>query len=117
MAELKALLVGLDMAQTHGWFSVILEGDSQVILQMVEKLLNDKQVHKVADNWRMIHNLELLKAKLLNHLEVQIHHIKRKANSLVDLLANHGVEAGHEIIHALWNKNRDDNLWEKCRSA
>lgn len=97
MAKLKSLLVGLDMTQTHGWFPVILEGDSQVILQMAEKLLNGKQVHKVADNWCMIHHLELLKAKLLNHSKVQIHHVKRKANSLADLLANHGVETGQEI--------------------
>ena len=58
----------------------------------------------MANNWQMIHNLELLKAKLLNHSEVQIHHVKRKANSLVDLLANHGVEAGWEIIQALWSE-------------
>ena len=51
VTELKALLVGLDMTQTHGWYPVILEGDSEVILQMAEKLLNDKQVHKVVDNW------------------------------------------------------------------
>lgn len=42
MAELKALLVGLDMTQTHGWYLIILEGDSQVILQMAEKLLKGK---------------------------------------------------------------------------
>ena len=53
----------------------------------------------------MIHNLELLKAKLLNHSEVQTHHVKRKANSLANLLANHGIEAGQEITHALWSEN------------
>ena len=42
VAELKALLVGLDMIQTHGWHPAILEGDSQVILQMAEKLLKGK---------------------------------------------------------------------------
>lgn len=101
MAELKALLVGLDMTQTHGWYMIILEGDSQVILQMAEKLLKGKQVHKVANNWHMIHNLELLQAKLLNHLDVKIHHVKRKVNSLADLLANHGVKTGQEIKQAL----------------
>ena len=76
MAEIKAPLVGLDMIQTHGWHPTILEGDSQIILHMVEKLLKGKQVHKVADNWRLIHNLDLLRAKLLNHSDVKIHHIK-----------------------------------------
>ena len=90
----KALLAGLDMVSTHGWFPIILEGDSQIILQMGGKLLNGKQVQKVADNCRMVHNLELLRAKLISHLEVQIHHVKHKDNTLVDLLENHGVDSG-----------------------
>ena len=61
---------------------------------MAEKLLNGKQVQKVADNWRIVHNLEQLRAKLIRDSEVQIHHVKHKANTLVDLLANHGVELG-----------------------
>ena len=60
VAEIKALLVGLDMIQTNGWHPTILEGDSQLILQMVEKILNGKHVHKVVDNWWLIHNLDLL---------------------------------------------------------
>jgi ribonuclease HI len=60
VAELKTLLAGLVMASTHGWFPIILEGDSQIILQMAKAMLNGKQVHKVADNWRMAHNLEQL---------------------------------------------------------
>lgn len=66
VAEIKVLLVGLDMIQTNGWHLTILEGDSQIILQMAEKLRNGKQVHKVADNWRLIHNLDLLRTKLIN---------------------------------------------------
>ena len=116
VAEIKALLVGLDMIQTHGWRPTILEGDSQVILQMAEKLLKGKQVHKVADNWRLIHNLDLLQTKLLNLSDVKIHHVKRKTNSLADLLANHGVEKGQEIELALWSNKRDEYLWEKCQS-
>jgi hypothetical protein len=42
VANLKVLLEGLEMSSTHGWFPIILEGDSQIILQMAEKLLNGK---------------------------------------------------------------------------
>ena len=83
---------------------------------MAEKLLKGKHVHKVADNWRLIHNLDLLRTKLLNHSDVKTRHVKRKANSLADLLANHGVEKGQEIEQALWTDKRDENLWEKCQS-
>ena len=70
MAELKALLAGLEMVSTHGWFPFILEGDSQIILQMAEKLLNGKQVQKVVDNWQMLHDIEQLRTKLISHSEV-----------------------------------------------
>jgi len=91
VAKLKGLHVGLAMAANYGWFPIILEGDSQIILQMTTKLLHGKLVNKVADNWRMAHSLEKLRAMLRNHSEVQTHHIKRKSNRLEDLLVNYGV--------------------------
>ena len=50
VVELKALIASLNMVITNGWLLVIIEGDSQVILQMAMKLLHGKEVHKVADN-------------------------------------------------------------------
>lgn len=32
VVKLKALLAGMDMVMTNGWFPIILEGDSQLIL-------------------------------------------------------------------------------------
>ena len=65
----------------------------------------------------MVHNLEHLRANLISDSKVQIHHVKRKANTLVDLLANHGVESGQEVTFSLWSRTRDAALWEKCRST
>lgn len=42
MVELKALLAGIEMVVTNGWFLVIIEGDSQLIVQMETKLLHGK---------------------------------------------------------------------------
>lgn len=91
VAELKGLHVGLAMEAFHWWFRIILEGDSQLILQMTTKLLHGKLVNKVADNWRMAHNLEKLRALLRDHFKVHTHHVKRKANILADVLENYGV--------------------------
>lgn len=93
MVELKALLAGLNMVMTNGWFPLIIEGDSQIILQMAMNLLHGKSVNKVADNWQLAYSLEQLRSILIDHLEVHIHHVKRKTNQLVDILANHGVNS------------------------
>lgn len=115
VVKFKALLAGMDMVMTNGWFPIILEGDSQLILQMAVKLLNGKPVHKVVDNWRMANNLEQLRSLLIVHSEVQIHHVKCKTNKLADLLANHGVDSGQEVTYALWQGTVEETLWEKCQ--
>ena len=70
VAELKGILEGLAMAAQYGWLPIILEGDSQIILQMANKLLHNKMMNKVDDNWKMAHSLELLRDLLWAHLEV-----------------------------------------------
>ena len=88
---MKGLLADLAMEAQHGWLPIILEGDSQIILQMDTKFLHGKLMSKVVDNWKMDHSLDLLRGLLLAQSEVQIHHVKRKANRLLDLLENYGV--------------------------
>ena len=116
MVEIKELMIGLDMIQTNGWQPTILEGDSQIIIQMAQKILNGKHVHKVANNWRLIHSLHLLRNKLYNQPNFKIHHVRRKANSLADLLANYEVKKGEEIETMLWTDRKDEVLWMKFQA-
>lgn len=90
------------MASQHGWFPIILEGDSQVILQMENKHLHGRSVSQVAKNWKMTHSLKQLVILLRRHLEVQCHHVRRKENKLVDLLANYGAREKQEYKQKLW---------------
>ena len=83
---------------------------------MAQKILNGKHVHKVADNWRLIHSLDLLQNKLYNQPDVKIQHVRRKANALADLLANYEVEKGQEIEIELWTEKKDEVLWTKCQA-
>lgn len=93
-----------------------MEGDSQIIIQMAQKFLNGKHVHRIADNWRLIHSLDILRSKLYNQPDVKINHVRRKANALADLLANYGVEKGQEIETVLWTDRKDEVLWKECQA-
>ena len=106
--ELRGLLEGLTIAIQHGWLPLILEGDSQVILQMSSKLLHDKSISKVADNLKMTHSLELLRTLLQRHSKVQIHHVRRKANKLVDLVANYSPKKKQELQQKHWEEHIDE---------
>ena len=95
--ELKGLLVAIVMVIQHSWFAIILEGYSYLILQMAAKLLHGKPVNMVVDNWKMVHTLEQVRGLLRMHSEVQIHHVKRKENKLLDVLENYGVRQKREF--------------------
>ena len=71
--ELKGLQAGLNLVVNQGWLSIILEGDSQIILRMVSKLLHGKPMSKVVDNWKMAHTLEQVQDLLRVHSEAQIY--------------------------------------------
>ena len=103
------------MASQHGWFPIILEGDSQVILQMENKLLHGKPVSKVAENWKMNNSFEMLRNILQGHSEVKIHHVRRKENKLVDLVANYGVTQKQELQQQHWEDHIEDDFRRKCQ--
>ena len=98
------------MASQHGWLPIIVEGDSQIILQMATKLLHGKLMSKVVDNWKMAHSLDQLRGLLWAHSEVQIHHVKRKANKLANLVVNYGVSKRQEFQQKRWEDQLEVSL-------
>lgn len=114
VAELRGLLEVLSMAFRKGWLPLILEEDDQVILQMATKLLHGKPVSKVTDNWKMNHSLEVLQTLLRRHFEVHIHHVRRKANKLVDLVVNYGDKQKQELQRKHWEDNIDEAFHGQC---
>lgn len=77
---------------------------------MAMNLIHAKAVNKVADNYQMAYNLEQLMSIFIDHSEVHTHHVKRKANQMVNILANHGVNSGQDLTQALWDETIDENL-------
>lgn len=81
---------------------------------MVTKLLHGKPVSKVADNWKKAHTLEQVRGLFRLNSKVQIHHVKRKANKLADLLANYGVRKKQELQEQKWETPMEESLRKKC---
>ena len=81
---------------------------------MATKLLHDKPVSKVVDNWKMMHSLDQLRGLLQAHSEVQIHHVKRKSNKLANLLANYGVSKRQEFQEIRWEDQVEVSLRRDC---
>jgi len=97
-AELEGLWRGLNIAQAQRYSPLIVEGDSQIIINMVSKIQQGSDVQKVSSNWRMVTRLELLQQWLRNNKAISFKHIRREGNKLADFLANLGVDRGKEFF-------------------
>jgi hypothetical protein len=74
------------------------EGDSQFIVAMLAKLLNDFDPSNIYPSWCLLCNIEFLKSILLPILVIIPSHVFREANKIVDHLANVGVECREQDL-------------------
>eukprot|EP00253_Pinus_taeda_P003713 PITA_03713 len=66
-AELEGLWRGLNLAYIQRLTPLIVEGDSQIIIDMITKIQQGKEVQNVSNSWRLATRLETLQAWLRNH--------------------------------------------------
>lgn len=83
IAKLEALKEGLKLSLKHGIQKLIIEGDSQIILNALRKLSTP--------NWCINSKLEMVFPLLYLFEEIRFQHIYREGNKEVGLLANIGV--------------------------
>ena len=74
--ELEGLWQGLIIAQHKGFFPLIIEGDSQIIINMVSKIMQGTPSHKVSKSWRMAKRIELIDIWLPRHRAIYIKHTR-----------------------------------------
>ena len=89
LAEIEALQEGIKLCHKIGLTKVIIEGDSQIVLNTLRK--------RSTPNWVLNSKLEEI-LSLIDKLEVyQITHIFRQGNQIANELANLGVD-GSDIL-------------------
>ena len=90
LAELEALKQGLQLCHSLKLTKVIIEGDSQIILNAIRK--------RSTPNWVLNTMLEEVLALLDKLAEYRICHIFREGNQKADKLANLGVDGVKSTI-------------------
>eukprot|EP00253_Pinus_taeda_P020461 PITA_20461 len=96
VAELEGLWRGLFMAQRERLSPLIVEGDSQLLINMAIKIQQGTEAQKVSRSWRMVTRLELLQSWLKDNKAITFNHIRREGNKLADIMANIGVDRGKD---------------------
>lgn len=101
--ELQALEKGLQIAVEHRYLNLTVEGDSNLIITVLHRLLNDTPTTIVIKNWRLAAAIESTGSLLPKLQTVHPSHIHRKANKLADRLANEGVHLVQGDLDLDWD--------------
>ena len=96
---MEGLWQGLNLTHLYNLSPIIVEGDSQILINIANQLLHGTRSEKVATSWRMASRLYNLSRWLDNNQAISFVHTKREGNKIVDLLANLGVDSTDSLIH------------------
>ena len=98
----------------NNWIPIIIEGDSQMIIQIDMKLQNGSHSTKVAQSWRLEGHLEKLKGILAEGLEACFIHTRWQGNKVADKLENIGMETLQFIKAKEWDMIVDKMGQDNC---
>ena len=73
---MEGLFQGVKLAVEEGWFPVIVEGESNIIIQMEKKLANGKSIEKNSSSWRLLGQLDSLRTLISSHNMVSFIHVR-----------------------------------------
>jgi len=118
-AELEGLVHGLCWANINGWSSLLVEGDSRLIIDLATRLQAGSSTSKVSRNWRWESRVEALSHILHSAPAITFMHVRRKGNKVADAVANKGVGAGtsfQEILMQDWiiNARLNYSTWTRA---
>lgn len=116
MAELMALEKCLEILIESNLHNAIIEADSELIINAVKKICNGKAPRKVSKHWWLLQVFQCVHTHLQTPRMVSFVHMRRKANMLVDCLANEGVLWKESCNRYAWNSTSSGKLREDCQT-
>ena len=102
MAELMAMEQCLDLLKQENRQNVIVEADSELIIDSVKRISWGSKPEKVSKNWRLIQGLQWIQTHLQSLNTTSFKHVRRLANKMTDLLSNQGVTNTQNRIVLNW---------------
>lgn len=115
-AELEGMRQGLSLSHIHGFHPLEIEGDSQILINMANQLLQGAHANKVANSWRLEARLGLIEQWLNTNRALLFKHVKRDGNKVAELLANMGVDSEHTLLVGSLNIIHDYAQLQECNT-
>jgi ribonuclease HI len=115
VAEITSLLRGLQTATQHLFLRLIIEGDSQVIIQLILKILHGQSPGRISPSWKLFGLLEDFEGFIHPNLTLIPVHVKREANKVADHLENAGIDSKENPIYWQANVSEETDLSMQCK--
>jgi ribonuclease HI len=114
--ELTGLLQGLQVAMDKNCHKLILEGDSQIVIQLITKILHGESLMKISPRWQLSGMLEIFRALLRTNVSIIPSHVKREENRVADCMANEGVTTERERIYWEAHTSESSDISDRCQA-
>lgn len=115
MAELEGLINGLIWAKQTRKIPLVVEGDSQIIINMARKLQTGSLMTQVSKNWRWESRLSTLRQILVGEESLLLTHVKREGNTVADAMANSGVQSEFSFhAESKEDEGKSQQIWNWC---
>ena len=85
---------GLQLAIENNFTKLIVEGDSQIIINLLRRILKGANPERISPSWRLLHGMQIISDSLRPNVTLIPAHVRRKANLVADDLANMGINRG-----------------------
>jgi ribonuclease HI len=96
--KIWSLLCGLQATTKLELFPLIVEGDLQIVINLLKHLINGTDLEKMYPRWRLMNRHCRIKSILRHRHVILPSHVRRTTNQVADWLDNMGVELGDEVF-------------------
>lgn len=89
-AKLEGLWQGMKLADQHNFYPILIEGDTQILINMATQIQQGRSSSRVFNSWRLMTRLETIEKWIKHKKEISFIHVKRDYNKVADILENIG---------------------------
>jgi hypothetical protein len=98
----------------YNFTKLLVEGDSQLIISLLRRLVNGAKPDNISPSWRLSHGLQTIAGLLHPNLVIIPAHVRRKANQVADELANLGTTWTGSDLQCNADQDQDHPIFQQC---
>lgn len=102
VAVLMGLEQCLDFLKKDNLQNIIIEIDSEMIINLVQRIYCGTELENVSSHWRLIQVFQRIQFNLVDLRTVRFTHVRWMANKVVDILANQEVAYTKSRVKIIW---------------